>query len=101
MPRLSLHFPSRELMIVDLQSKIKNHQSTMICGAAELSVNLGLTRGHGSLLLDLEYFRAGNQVRRQFAVHDGRAAASKGWAIPHKSLVGTQISLDIRQFRRQ
>jgi len=23
------------------------------CGSAELSVNLGLTRGHGSLLLDL------------------------------------------------
>src|SRR6266571_2728712 len=32
-------------MVVDLQSKIKNHQSTMICGSAELSVNLGLTRG--------------------------------------------------------
>jgi hypothetical protein len=28
------------------------------CGSAELSVNLGLTRGHGSLLLDLSYFRA-------------------------------------------
>jgi hypothetical protein len=28
------------------------------CGSAELSVNLVLTRGHGSLLLDLQYFRA-------------------------------------------
>src|SRR5208337_1525530 len=28
------------------------------CGSAELSVNLVLTRGHGSLLLDLLYFRA-------------------------------------------
>jgi hypothetical protein len=28
------------------------------CGSAELSVNLVLTRGHGSLLLDLYYFRA-------------------------------------------
>src|SRR6202022_897591 len=27
------------------------------CGSAELSVNLVLTRGHGSLLLDLIYFR--------------------------------------------
>ena len=27
------------------------------CGLAELSVNLVLTRGHGSLLLDLQYFR--------------------------------------------
>jgi hypothetical protein len=28
------------------------------CGSAELSVNLGLTRGHGCLLPDLSYFRA-------------------------------------------
>jgi hypothetical protein len=28
------------------------------CGSAELSVNLGWTRGHGSLLLDLSYFPA-------------------------------------------
>jgi len=27
------------------------------CGSAELRVNLGLTRGHGSLLLDLQYSR--------------------------------------------
>jgi hypothetical protein len=27
-------------------------------GSAELGVNLGLTRGHRSLLLDLSYFRA-------------------------------------------
>ena len=31
------------------------------CGSAELSVNLVLTCGHGSLLLDLEYFRAFGQ----------------------------------------
>ena len=29
------------------------------CGSAELSVSLGLTRGHGSLLLDLSNFRGG------------------------------------------
>src|SRR5216684_1106485 len=34
------------------------------CGSAELSVNLGLTRGHGSLLLDLYYFRAVSRCRR-------------------------------------
>jgi hypothetical protein len=28
------------------------------CGSVELSVNLVLTRGHGSLFLDLYYFRA-------------------------------------------
>ena|ERR1035437_1530227 len=28
------------------------------CRSAELSVNLGLTRGHGPLLLDPSYFRA-------------------------------------------
>ena len=30
------------------------------CGSAELRGNLGLTRGHGTLLLDLSYFRAGH-----------------------------------------
>src|SRR5216684_8743569 len=34
------------------------------CGSAELSVNLVLTRGHGSLLLDLYYFRAVSRCRR-------------------------------------
>src|SRR6266849_3964843 len=34
------------------------------CGSAELSVNPGLTRGHGSLLLDLYYFRAVANLRR-------------------------------------
>jgi hypothetical protein len=28
------------------------------CGSSKLSVNLALTRGHGSLILDLGYFRA-------------------------------------------
>ena len=31
------------------------------CGSAESSVNLVLTRGHGSVLLDLQYFRAVGQ----------------------------------------
>ena len=53
--------PSRELLIVDLQSKITNHQSTMICGSAELSVNLGLTRSHGSLLLEERKVRLGRR----------------------------------------
>jgi hypothetical protein len=34
------------------------------CGSAELSVNFGLTRSHGSLLLDVSYFRAARAIRQ-------------------------------------
>jgi hypothetical protein len=38
------------------------------CSSAELSVNLGLTRGRGSLLLDLSYFRAVGKPETMFLV---------------------------------
>src|SRR5213079_1349048 len=44
------------------------------CGSAELSVNLGLTRGHGSLLLDLWYFRA-VRPRESNPLHPPRGTA--------------------------
>src|SRR5439155_27084181 len=51
------------------------------CGSAELSVNLGLTiddltRGHGSLLLDLSYFRAAYNTVNQAAQRKSRLSRS-------------------------
>ncbi len=45
------HHSNVPILSLDFQSKIENQ-----FGSAKLSVNLGLTRAHGSLLLDL-YFR--------------------------------------------
>src|SRR5437867_5800881 len=50
------------------------------CGSAELSVNLVLTRGHGSLLLDLSYFRAiGHPEVVHFNSSRGTAGHGDGW----------------------
>ena len=45
------------------------------CGSAELSVNLVLTRGHGSLLLDLLYVRG---VSHSEAIHLDASSPSRG-----------------------
>src|SRR6266702_1332496 len=50
------------------------------CSSAELSVNLVLTRGHGSLLLDLYYFRA---VGHPEVIHFIRHAEPPGDQKPH------------------